>query len=247
MRRGRRKPRALVFAVAAAFLFAGCGASGTDEVRYLGIEGDVAAYVSYQNGDSFPSEGKPVTEFLDSSGISGNPEEVWLISSGDGFCVKIAWDGAEKATLVYSKSKGWCVDAPEHPVSANAMDLDRIIVVSSDSDAGLRVVNENGSVVVVGFGKMLTGAMGYGFHFEGEGEVGMGAGQLTSVVYTREFSVSLADVHEGYRGGGFEIETESGDRFLTDGEGRFRIEKQKIDYIETTGDEYENVAEIRLR
>jgi hypothetical protein len=38
-----------------------------------------------------------------------------------------------------------------------------------------------------------------------------------------------------------------GSRYLTDGKGRFSIHRQQIDYIESTGDVYEAVKEVRQR
>jgi hypothetical protein len=248
------------------------GADGQGEAtiqRFIGIEGDVERYVSYKTGNPVKNdaakpgdtdfEGVPLTDFIAEAGVSGEPEDIWIMSSGDGFAVKIAWDGAEKAYMIFSRVNGWSVVAPEHPVSVNAMDIDRLIVVSKNSKAGLRVVHGD-SVDIVPFGRMLTVPMRLSWHFEGRAEVGdagagsgtgtdsdSGADRLTSEVYTRELSVALTDVYEGYGGEGFEVVTEDAGRYLTDGDGRFRIDRQQIDYIETTEDEYEDVEEIRIR
>jgi hypothetical protein len=161
--------------------------------------------------------------------------------------VKIDWDGAEKAYMVFSRVNGWSVVAPEHPVSVNAMDIDRILVVCDDSEAGLRVARADGGVDVVPFGAILTSPMITQFHFEGRAEASAGGGALASEVYTRELSASLADVYGAYGGEPFVVVTEDGEKYLTDGSGRFAIYRQAVDYVESTGDVYEDVVEIQIR
>jgi hypothetical protein len=251
----------LTIGLIALYVFlAGCGVGGSGSdtpQRFLSIEGDVLTYVSFKtaapvkNDAALPGdrdfEGIALPEFLAGSELSGSPQSVWLISSGDGFSVKIDWDGAEKAYMIFSGANGWSVVAPEHPVSVNAMDIDRILVVCEGSAAGLRVARADGGIDVVPFGAILTSPMLTRFHFEGRAEIGTGADLLASEVYTRELSVSLADVYEGYGGEPFAVVTEDGDKYLTDGGGRFVIYRQAIDYVDSTGDVYENVAEIQMR
>jgi hypothetical protein len=266
---GRHKNRPLLsltigliaLCVLLAVLGTGCGVLGGADAdspqRFLSIEGDVLTYVSFKTGAAVKNdaalpgdrdfEGVSLPDFLAGSDISGVPQSVWLISSGDGFSVKIDWEGAEKAYMIFSRVNGWSVVAPEHPVSVNAMDIDRILVVCEGSEAGLRAVRADGGVDVVPFGAILTSPMLTQFHFEGKAETAAGAGLLASEVYTRELSVSLADVYEGYGGEPFVVTTESGEKYLTDGGGRFVIERQVIDYADDTGDVYENVVEIQIR
>jgi hypothetical protein len=239
----------------------GTGGAGSSQVetpqRFIGIEGDVIEYRSLKtatpvkNDEAHPGdddfEGVPLTEFIGEGRVSGSPREIWIMSSGDGFAVKIAWEGAEKAYVAFSGMNGWSIVAPEHPVSANAQDVDRIIVVSDDSKSGLRVVREDGSRDVVSFGVMLTSPMRLSYHLDGKADAGEGEGLLSSEVYSRETSFALADVYEPYTSGAFEVTTADGDRYLTDGGGRFSVHRQVIDYIEATGDVYENVAGISFR
>ncbi|MDR2487202.1 MAG: hypothetical protein LBD12_04480, partial [Clostridiales Family XIII bacterium] len=185
-----------------------------DPIRYLSIEGDVREHVFFQTGtpakndQALPGDsdfaGTPLTDFLSSSGISGRPESVYLISSGDGFVVKIPYRGAERAYVVFSREKGWCLIAPEHPVSANATDIDRILVVSKDSDVGLRVVGKDGQSETVSMGRMLTAPMTAEYHLEGRADASADVGKdsaqaatpsldtaapLYAEVYTRRHSV----------------------------------------------------------
>jgi hypothetical protein len=247
----------LAFLVAAIALLAACGAEADTPQRFIGIEGDVKEYRSIKTADPVSDdkavpgdgnfEGIPLTEFIGEYNISGTPREVWIMSSGDGFAVKIAWAGAEKAYVIFSKINGWRVVAPEHPVSVNAQDVDRIIVVSDESGSGLMVVKADSSRDVVPFGDMLTSPMTLSYRLEGKADIGEGAESLSSEVYSRELSVTLSDVYEPYTGGAFEITTADGERYLTDGGGRFSVGRQIIDYIETTGDVYEDVTEISFR
>jgi hypothetical protein len=252
---------ALALSVALALALSGCDGQGAGSEdagadtpqRFLQIEGDVAKYVSMKTGEPVRDdgaqpgdagfEGEPLTEFVEQAEPSGEPQWLWLVSSGDGFTVKIAWEGADKAYIVFSEQNGWSIVAPEHPVSVNAMDLDRIIVVSEGSKVGLPITRADGSKDVVPFGAVLTSPMQAAFHYEGRAD----DGGLSSEVYTRELTVLLADVYDGYGGGGFEIVTEDGDRYLSNGDGRFRINRQRIDYMEVTGDVYEDVTQIRLK
>ncbi|MDR1816262.1 MAG: hypothetical protein LBR00_06310 [Clostridiales Family XIII bacterium] len=246
--------KALGAVLAAALLLAACGAGGGGESpqRFLSIEGDVGQYVSYKTGTpvkdpaALPGdadfEGVALPEFLAGSEISGEPLAVWLCSSGDGFSVKLDWEGLDRAYMIFSEVNGWQCVAPEHPLSANAQDIDRIFVVSEGSGVGLRVVRLDGGVDVIPFGEILTSPLLASFHYEGRAE----NGDLASEVYTREASFSLADFYDA-GDSGFEVVTAAGDRYLTDGAGRFAVFRQTFSYFETTGDEYEDVTEIRLR
>ncbi|MDR0596700.1 MAG: metallophosphoesterase [Clostridiales Family XIII bacterium] len=265
--------------ICAALSLSACQTGATDGVsgeatpqRFIQIEGDVLKYVSFKTGtptandSAMPGdkgfEGTPLTEFVGQAGLSGTPRELWIMSSGDGFAVKLAWAGAEKAFVKFSGTNGWTIVAPEHPISANAQDIDRIIVVSECGRTGLNIVKPDGTREVVPFGKLLTSPMLLNYHLEGKADTGgsaddsqgggaasdsAGGGKLSSEVYTRELSVALADVYDGYGGASFEITTGSGERFLTDGKGRFSVKRQTISYIETTGDIYENVSQISFR
>ncbi|MDR1043147.1 MAG: hypothetical protein LBL54_04500 [Clostridiales Family XIII bacterium] len=253
----KRSAAALIVVVAAFLLLSACGSAAETPQRFLGIEGDVKEYRSFKTADpvaddkAMPGDGNfegiPLTEFIGEGTISGAPKELWILSSGDGFAVKIAWAGAEKAYVIFSDVNGWSIVAPEHPVSVNAQDVDRIIVVSDDSSAGLKIVRADGSRDVVPFGRMLTSPALLSYHLEGKADIGEGADMLSSEVYSRELSVALADVYEPYTNGAFEITTSDGERYLTNGEGRFAVSKQVIDYREATGDIYENITEISLR
>jgi hypothetical protein len=234
----------------------GCGNDSGTPQRFLSIEGDVGTYVSYKteapskNDDALPGDkdfdGVSLPDFLASSEISGTPVSVWLISSGDGFAVKLAWDGLEDAYIAFSETNGWRCIAPKHPISANAMDIDRILVVSEGSEVGLPLTKPDGSTEVIPFGKILTSPLLTAFHFEGQADQGAGESQLSSEVYTRETTFSLADVYDG-EASGFVVVTANGDKYLTDGQGRFAVFRQTLSYIESTGDEYENVVEVQLR
>jgi hypothetical protein len=226
-------------------------------LRFLSIEGDVSNYLSMntgqtaQNDAALPGdldfEGVPLTDFLSQSAISGTPSAIWLISSGDGFSVKIDWAGAEKAFVIFSETKGWCLVAPDHPISANATDIDRIIVQSEGSTVGLRVQGADGQAETISMSRLLTASMTATFHFEGRAEQESGKNRLASEVYTRRFAVRFADVYEAYGGEGFAIATADGGLYLTNGGGLFEINRQRINYIETTGDVYADVEAVQLR
>ncbi|MDR3363695.1 MAG: hypothetical protein LBS91_01910, partial [Clostridiales Family XIII bacterium] len=84
--------------IALCVLGAGCGVSGgagaDSPQRFLSIEGDVLTYVSFKtaapvkNDAALPGdrdfEGVSLPDFLAGSDISGVPQSVWLVSSGDG-------------------------------------------------------------------------------------------------------------------------------------------------------------------
>ncbi|MDR1796984.1 MAG: hypothetical protein LBR44_05985 [Clostridiales Family XIII bacterium] len=234
---------------------AGSGAEVVDWRGFLSIEGDVEQSViftpvssdSARLPDSYAG-GMPLSEFVAQAGISGTPEEVYFISSGDGFCASISYESADKVTVYYDTEKGWHLDAPEHPQPVNAMDVDRFIVVSEGSEAGLPVVRADGSTDVVSFGEMLLAPMTAVYHLDGTSEIGSEAGGTQSVsVYTRRFSVRLADLRPEYEGAPFVVVTGGGGKYLTDGGGRFVVYRQTLTYVEATGDEYEDVTEIQLR
>lgn len=232
--------------------------NGSDEIlRFLSIEGDVKNNISMRIGQAVKNdaarpgdadfEGVALPDFLSGSAISGTPSAIWLISSGDGFAVKIDWAGAERVFVVFSEKKGWCVIAPDHPISANAMDIDRIIVQSEGSAVGLRIQGADGRDETIPMSRLLTASMTADFHFEGRAEQKSREGNLTSEVYTRRFAVRFADVYAAYSGGGFAVATADGGLYLTNGAGLFEINRQRIDYIETTGDVYADVKTVQLR
>lgn len=220
--------------------------SSSTEERFLSIEGDVIDYRSMKTGDQDFS-GISLPEFLSESKISGTPKYIYLISSGDGFVAKIDYENSEKVSIIFSETTGWSIVAPDHPISTNAVDLDKIIVVSDDSEVGLHIIKQDGSTDIVSMGKILTSPMLYELHYEGASDIGSGKDKRTTEIYTRQMSVKLADIYDAYNDEPFAVTTKSGDKYLTDGSGRFSMNRQKINYIEETGDIYEDVQEIQLR
>jgi hypothetical protein len=228
-----------------------------EPVRFLSIEGDVKhniirnSGVPVQNDAALPGdedfEGIPLTDFIAEAGISGTPQTLYLVSSGDGFASGVDYAGAERIYVVFSATKGWSLVAPDHPPGASGMDIDHIIVVSEGSEVGLPVVNQDGGTTLIPMGKLLMAPQHVEFRFDGRAVNESAGGERAVSLYTRQYSVALADIDEGYAGLPFVVVTASGESYLTDGGGRFVPYRQTIDYIEETGDVYEDVVEIRLR
>jgi hypothetical protein len=237
------------------------GADGTDGtgtlVRFLSIEGDVERSVIKNGGTpvgndaALPGdedfEGVPLVDFVAEAGVSGTPRTLYLVSSGDGFVSSIDYADAGQVYVVLSSTKGWSLVAPNHPPGASGMDIDHIIVVSEGSEVGLSVVHRDGSTTLISTGQLLTAPQRVEFRFDGRSVNEAADGEHAVSLYTRQYSVALADVDEDYAGLPFVVVTADGGTYLTSGEGRFVPYRQTIDYVEATGDVYEDVVEIRLR
>ena len=228
-----------------------------DFVRFLSIEGDVEKNITMNNGTpatddtAMPGdedfEGISITEFIAEANVSGKPKTIYLFSSGDGFISSIDYEGAEDVYIYFSKVKGWSTVAPKHPPAASGMDIDRIVIVSENSEVGLHVINQSGELNIIPMGKLLMSPQYTEFHLDGTTtNESSGAARAVSL-YTRQYSLRLSDVDENYSDVPFVVVTKSGDTYLTEGTGRFILYRQKINYKENTGDIYEDVAEIRLR
>jgi hypothetical protein len=226
-------------------------------VRFLSIEGDVGRNVIRNGGtpvandaalpgdDDF--EGVALTEFIAEADISGTPRTLYLVSSGDGFVSSVDYAGAERIYVILSATKGWSLVAPEHPPGASGVDIDHIIVVSENSEVGLRVVQQDGSTTLIPMGQLLIAPQRAEFRFDGRSANEGTGGEYAVSLYTRQYSVALADIDAKYEGVPFVVVTADGATFLTNGEGRFVPYRQKMSYVEVTGDVYENVVEIQLR
>ena len=242
--------------IAIAIVFTSCLNESHDDIeRFISIEGDVNKSVTKRNtkpaknenalpGDS-DFEGIALPDFIKESEISGTPKYLYFMS-GDGFTVKIDYDGSEKAYMIFSERRGWCIVAPEHPISVNALDLGRIIVVSENSEIGLNIVKSGGDKVIIPMGKILLTPMVIDLKFEGKADIGDGGNTLSSEVYTEQRTLSILDMYEEYNNESFVVVTNAGEKYLTDGNGRFSFYRQKINYIEQSGDEYEDVTEIQF-
>jgi hypothetical protein len=252
----------LVLLLVGVSLLSGCtGAEGaansTEFVRFLSIEGDVERSVIRNNGTPVKNdtalpgdrdfEGISLTDFVAEANISGTPRTLYLVSSGDGFTSSVDYADADRIYVVFSATKGWSLVAPDHPPGASGMDIDHIIVVSENSKVGLSVVDQNGDTTLIPMGQLLTMPQRVEFRFDGRSVNEGVEGERAVSLYTRQYSVTLSDVGAKYAGLSFVVVTAGGETYLTDGGGRFVPYRQTIDYVEETGDVYEDVTEIRLR
>jgi hypothetical protein len=112
---------------------------------------------------------------------------------------------------------------------------------------GLSVIGQDGSATLIPMGRLLTAPQQVEFRFDGRSTNEDEDGERSVALYTRQYSVALADIDEGYAGVPFVVVTRDGQTYLTNGGGRFILNRQTIGYVETTGDIYEGVVEIRLR
>jgi hypothetical protein len=231
--------------------------NATGPVRFLSIEGDVERSIIRNTGvpvkndaalpDDEDFEGTPLADFIAEAGISGTPQTIYFASSGDGFVSSIDYADAERVYVIFSAWKGWCIVAPDHPPGASGVDIDHIIIVSEGSKVGLSVIDRDGDATLIPMGRLLTVPQRVEFRFDGRSINDDGDGERAVALYTRQYSIALADIDEGYRGVPFVVVTRDGQTYLTNGEGRFILNRQTISYVETTGDIYEGVVEIRLR
>ena len=263
-----RKTVLIVILIIAMVSVTGCTDSGEsssgegsmqngEHVRFLSIEGDVEKNVTFNSGTPVKNdsamlgekdfEGTPITEFIAEAGISGNPQTIYMFSSGDGFVSSIDYKGAEDVYIYFSELKGWSTVAPNHPPAASGMDIDRIVLVSENSEVGLHIVDQNGNKSTVSMGEMYMKPQTATFNLDGTTEKDSDGKSRSVSLYTRQYSLSLSEIDKTYAGVGFVVATKSGDKYLTDGAGDFILYRQKINYREATGDIYEDVEEIQIR
>jgi len=245
--------------------------NGTTPIRFLSIEGDVREYRSFNTGvpvkndEALPGdedfEGVLLRDFLADSEPTRDDYTVDLISSGDGFRVKLF--SVDNVYIIFSDISGWTVIAPDHPVSANAKDINRIIVFAGDnsitdeSDPGLKLSLDNGDFEIIPLGYLLV--MAKGIYTDWEEEVGSVSSDSV-VVSTIKTSFRLQDIEKNIRSDTLtenkidetiEVITADGKRYLTDSDMvEFVIYRQKIsciDYYQERPEVYEDVVEVRLK
>ncbi|MDR1953325.1 MAG: hypothetical protein LBQ21_02405 [Clostridiales Family XIII bacterium] len=230
---------------------------GGDTVRKVIVEGDVrGGFVRIENeSDVTALDAKPgtrdfhgvtLTDFLAAAEPAGMPQDVYFMSE-DGFTAKVSYADADEIYMIYNDEKGFCVIAPKHPVSAQAQEISRIVVVSDGSDVGLKVIKADGDSEVISKGHMLVSPLRQSLRFQGTSEMSGDGGVYSSSVYTKELSATLADLYADYAGEPFVVVTRTGDKFLTDGSGYFTIGERQFDYTEQSGELYEDVTEIQIR
>jgi hypothetical protein len=242
----------------------GTGASGeaSDTPHRVVIEGDVAGgFTRIENTqqstalDALPDDknfhGMTLSDFLAAASPAGTPLDVYFMSA-DGFVAKVTYADADEIYVIYNEDKGFCIIAPNHPISAQARELSRFVVVSEDSDVGLNLVKADGSSLLLSKGQMLVSPLRTALRFQGSSEMRNGDQIRSSSVYTKELSARLGDLYGDYEGEPIVVVTKNNDKYLTDGTGYVIIGEQRFDYQESlsngeAGDTYEDIIEIQLR
>ncbi|MDR0875098.1 MAG: hypothetical protein LBN12_02685 [Clostridiales Family XIII bacterium] len=263
-----KKPPFVLLLLLTIFLFGACGgqgAAGIDSVasgaspHKVIVEGDVAGgFVRIENTlagtslDAAPGgsgfHGVTLSDFLAEASPAGAPQDVYFMS-GDGFVAKVDYADADEIYVIFNDDKGFCIIAPNHPISAQAQEIDRFVVVSDDPDFGLTIVRQDGSRALLSKGQMLVSPLRTSLHFQGSSEMANGGETRSSSVYTKELSAPLGDLYADYAGEPIIVVTKSGDKYLTDGAGDIIVGEQRFDYRESTGggETYEDIAEIQIR
>jgi len=238
-------------------------------MRFLSIEGDVKEYRSFNTGDPVKNnkalpgdkdfEGVLLKDFLADSKPTRDEYSLDLISSGDGFMVRLV--DIDDVYIIFSAITGWTIVAPDHPISANAKDIDRIIVygglpslsdIDSElpkSDPGLILSFKNDETVFIPMGYLLM--LANGRYHDIEGEVQSGSLGKEVEVFTIRDSFRLQDVTEYTVSETIEIVTADGKRYLTSSDmTEFVIYRQAIsciDYNTENNETYEDVVEVRMK
>jgi hypothetical protein len=122
-----------------------------------------------------------------------------------------------------------------------------MIVVSENSTVGLKIAKTDDDEIILTKGKMLISPLTTSLKLQGSSEMGEGSEKYSSSVYTKELSATLAQLYEDYAGEAIVIQLKSGEKYLSDGEGRIIIGEKRFDYEEITGEVYEDIEFIQIR
>lgn len=159
----------------------------------------------------------------------GQPQRI-VFMAADGFCAEITVDDLSQSYIVYGGVSGWFAVNPLHPVSANARQLCRLVVVcEADADNSI-IVSNNGTETAYTAGQLYAGITLEYPYPEGTAEKEHDGAILTSTVVTRRLCVSPTELGCP-TGARLTLTTESGESILTNGAGYFQLDGNHINYI----------------
>lgn len=188
----------------------------------------------------------PLKEALKKAGILGTLEKVYFVAH-DGFTSVIDSQDLKECYLSYDKKSKWSIVAPKHPISTNAKNLEKIVLVSHGKEAiALTVKKSDESIETFSMGQLLSGPVTMFPHFEGKSVAESGSRKYSSMIYTRDYGFSLRDFVEMNATDYLLLRDEKGrESFLRDS-GYFTITGSRIDYVDGKGGTYKKIKEIKI-
>lgn len=241
-----------IFLLAGIFLFCVLCLNDSGYAPALQIVGDVENCLQITELEELGSETKaeidgksypaiPLPEVLELLQPRGSIECLLLMAT-DGFCAEISGEHLENSYLAYDNITGWFAINPDHPVNANARQLERLVIVCApDGEHDITVVGEAGDAEYT-VGHLYAGITLEYPYPEGTAEKQVDDMMLTSVVTTRRLCVDSA---------AFGCETAcrllltgaNGSQLLVEQDGYFQLQGNTVDYINAIS--RQNLADIR--
>lgn len=234
-----------------------CSGQLNETEKTLQIAGDVAECTDVKSwsdwtekesvlcqGESY--KGVLLSKVLGKTAVLGDVEQIYMISF-DGFTSVIDGKDAAFCYLTYDGKMGWSILAPKHPISTNAKDLKKIVLVSSgEKSKGLTLMKKDGSCLTFSLGQLLTGPMTTYPKFEGEATIETDGKAYSSQVYTKSEGFPLRNLTEVEDTDYLLLETKTGETFFIENRGHFIIEGILIHYVDRKGEIYENIKKVTI-
>lgn len=188
----------------------------------------------------------PLNEVLKKVDLLGTLEKVYFMGH-DGFTSVIDSQDLKECYLSYDKKSKWSVIAPKHPISTNAKNLEKIVLLSGGKKAiALTVQKSDESIETFSLGQLLSGPVTMFPHFEGKSVAESAGRKYSSMVYTRDYGFSLRDFVEMNATDYLLLRDGKGiESFLKDS-GYFTIKGLRINYVDGKGGIYKNIKEIKI-
>lgn len=187
----------------------------------------------------------PLPAILKETAIQGTLEKIYF-TAHDGFTSAVKAGDADKCYLSYSKEKGWFIIAPKHPVSTNAKDLEKIVLVSSGSGSGLTLIQADEVRKQITLGQLLTGALTSYPSFEGKATTKSGGFVYESEIYTRSSGFSLSQMAAVKETDYLQLTAADGKEYFMQNSGIFLIEGTKINYRDAKGESYNDIKTVSV-
>jgi hypothetical protein len=187
----------------------------------------------------------PLSATLKETTIQGKLEKIYF-TARDGFTSAVEAKDADKCYLSYSKAQGWFVIAPKHPVSTNAKDLEKIVLVSAGGDSGVTFIQADEVKKQITLGQLLTGPVTSYPNFEGKATTKSGGIIYESEIYTRSSGFSLNQFAAVKETDYLQLTAKDGKEYFMQNSGHFLIDGTRINYIDAKGEKYEDIKVVSV-
>lgn len=225
--------------------------------KKLYIEGDVGKNVQVKawsdwdkkesiNNNGIKFQTIQLASVLKDADILGDLKSVYFVAH-DGFTSVMDAADISECYLTYDKETGWSVVTPKHPISTNAKDLEKIILISDGDDCKiLTIVDKDGDSHSFSPGQILTGPITAYPDFEGSAVTESDGMEYSSLIYTKSYGFSLSDLVPIDSTDYLLLKTKANTEHFLPDTGHFTINDLTINYVDEKGEVYEQVLQVEV-